>query len=105
VAVASNGDIYISEGHGETNVNNSRIMVFTKDGKFIKAFGARGTGNGAITLAACAGLRQPGLPLRCRPRQQPRRRLRKDGTFLTAGKHSAGRAGSPSRGQHLYRYV
>jgi hypothetical protein len=39
--VASNGDIYISEGHGETNVNNSRIMVFTKDGKFIKTFGTR----------------------------------------------------------------
>src|SRR5215467_13758741 len=36
VAVASNGDIYISEGHGEAKPNNSRIMVFTKDGKFIK---------------------------------------------------------------------
>ncbi len=48
VAVASNGDIYISEGHGETKVNNSRIMVFTKDGKFIKTFGARGTGDGQL---------------------------------------------------------
>ena len=36
VAIASNGDIYISEGHGEGKVNNSRIMVFTADGKFIK---------------------------------------------------------------------
>jgi len=48
VAVASNGDIYISEGHGEMSVNNSRIMVFTKDGKFIKTFGARGTGDGQL---------------------------------------------------------
>jgi sugar lactone lactonase YvrE len=48
VAVASNGDIYISEGHGETSVNNSRIMVFTTDGKFIKTFGARGTGDGQM---------------------------------------------------------
>src|SRR5258708_33138346 len=48
VAVASNGDIYISEGHGETRVNNSRIMVFTKDGKFIKTFGTRGTGDGQL---------------------------------------------------------
>ena len=48
VAVASNGDIYISEGHGETRANNSRIMVFTKDGKFIKTFGTRGTGDGQL---------------------------------------------------------
>ncbi len=48
VAVASNGDIYISEGHGETNENNSRIMVFTKDGKFVKTFGRRGTGDGEL---------------------------------------------------------
>jgi sugar lactone lactonase YvrE len=48
VAVASNGDIYISEGHGEAKPNNSRIMVFTKDGKFIKTFGTRGTGDGQL---------------------------------------------------------
>jgi DNA-binding beta-propeller fold protein YncE len=48
VAVASNGDIYISEGHSETKVNNSRIMVFTKDGKFIKTFATRGNGDGQL---------------------------------------------------------
>jgi sugar lactone lactonase YvrE len=48
VAVASNGDIYISEGHGEGKVNNSRIMVFTAAGKFIKTFGTRGTGDGQL---------------------------------------------------------
>jgi streptogramin lyase len=48
VAVASNGDIYISEGHGETRANNSRITVFTKDGKFIKTFGTWGSGEGQL---------------------------------------------------------
>jgi DNA-binding beta-propeller fold protein YncE len=48
VAVASNGDIYISEGHGETRANNSRIMVFTNDGKFIKTFGTWGSGEGQL---------------------------------------------------------
>jgi DNA-binding beta-propeller fold protein YncE len=48
VAVASNGDIYISEGHGETKVNNSRIMVFTKDGKLIKTFATYGRGDGQL---------------------------------------------------------
>src|SRR6201986_5331411 len=51
VAIASNGDIYISEGHGESKPNNSRIMVFTKDGKFIKTFGTLGTGDGQMRSA------------------------------------------------------
>lgn len=48
VAVASNGDIYLSEGHGEARVNNSRIMVFSKDGTFIKTFGGWGSGDGQL---------------------------------------------------------
>jgi sugar lactone lactonase YvrE len=48
VAVSSNGDIYISEGHGEAKPNNSRIMVFTKDGKFIKTFATYGRGDGQL---------------------------------------------------------
>jgi sugar lactone lactonase YvrE len=48
VAVASNGDIYVSEGHGEAKVNNSRIMVFTKDGIFIKTFATYGSGEGQL---------------------------------------------------------
>ncbi len=48
VAVASNGDIYIAEGHGETTENNSRIMVYSKDGRFLKTFATRGTGDGQL---------------------------------------------------------
>ncbi len=48
VAVASNGDVYISEGHGETTDNNSRIVVFDKNGKFLRTFATRGTGDGQL---------------------------------------------------------
>lgn len=48
VAVASNGDIYIAEGHGENAPNNSRIMVFKKDGTFVKTFATRGSGDGQL---------------------------------------------------------
>jgi sugar lactone lactonase YvrE len=47
VAIASNGDVFIAQGHGEKQ-NNSRILKFTKDGKFIKTFGTWGEGNGQI---------------------------------------------------------
>jgi sugar lactone lactonase YvrE len=41
VLVAPNGEIWVSEGHGGAN---SRLIKFSKDGKFIKEFGKRGNG-------------------------------------------------------------
>jgi DNA-binding beta-propeller fold protein YncE len=40
VAVAANGDIYVADGHG--GASNGRIVKFSKDGKFIKAWGKPG---------------------------------------------------------------
>ncbi len=47
VAIASNGDVFISQGHGEKQ-NNSRILKFTKDGKLIKTFGSWGEEPGQL---------------------------------------------------------
>ena len=44
VAVARNGDIIVSDGHG--GKTNARIVKFTSDGKFIAAWGKRGSGPG-----------------------------------------------------------
>ncbi|HKD45853.1 MAG TPA: peptidyl-alpha-hydroxyglycine alpha-amidating lyase family protein [Candidatus Angelobacter sp.] len=44
VVVAPNGDIFVADGHGGTS--NARIVKFSKDGKFIKAWGKKGTGPG-----------------------------------------------------------
>jgi sugar lactone lactonase YvrE len=44
VAVASNGDIFVADGHDPGS--NARIVKFSKDGKFIKAWGKRGSGSG-----------------------------------------------------------
>ncbi len=45
VAVAGNGDIFVADGH-----QNSRIVKFDKDGRFIKAWGRRGSGPGEFNL-------------------------------------------------------
>jgi len=45
VLVAPNGDIFVSEGHGGAN---ARVLKFTKDGKFIKSFGKKGSGPGEM---------------------------------------------------------
>lgn len=43
VAIAANGDIFVTEGHLQ---GNDRVSKFSKDGKFIKSWGHRGSGPG-----------------------------------------------------------
>jgi streptogramin lyase len=43
VIVAGNGDIYVSQGHGQ---GASEILKFSKDGKLVKRWGRTGTGPG-----------------------------------------------------------
>jgi streptogramin lyase len=48
-----NGDIFVADGHG--GESNARIMKFSKDGKFVKAWGKKGTAAGEFeTLHAIA---------------------------------------------------
>ena len=49
VAIAPNGDIFVSEGH-TPNMGSSRIAKFTKDGKFIKQWGKHGSGPGEFEV-------------------------------------------------------
>ena len=46
VLVAPNGNVYVAEGHSSAATANARILVFDKDGKFLKEFGKKGTGPG-----------------------------------------------------------
>ncbi|HRK34384.1 MAG TPA: peptidyl-alpha-hydroxyglycine alpha-amidating lyase family protein [Candidatus Hydrogenedentes bacterium] len=45
VAIASNGDIFVSDGYG-----NQRVVHLTKDGKFVKAWGSMGTEDGKFSI-------------------------------------------------------
>jgi sugar lactone lactonase YvrE len=42
IAVAPNGDIFVTDGHGK----NDRVVKFSKEGRFIKAWGHHGAGPG-----------------------------------------------------------
>ena len=46
VAVAPNGDIFVSEGHNPKKSHNARVMKFDKDDKFIKTWGHLGKAPG-----------------------------------------------------------
>ena len=55
VAFAKNGDIYVSDGYG-----NSRVVKFDRDGKFLKAWGKYGTGPGEFNLPHSVAVDQDG---------------------------------------------
>ena len=48
VVVAPSGDIFVADGHAA--MANGRIVKFSKDGKFIKAWGKNGTGPGEFNV-------------------------------------------------------
>lgn len=53
VTTGPNGEIYVADGHG--GESNARIVKFSKDGKFIKAWGKKGSAPGEFdTLHAIA---------------------------------------------------
>jgi DNA-binding beta-propeller fold protein YncE len=53
VVVAPNGDIFVADGHGEDT--NNRVVRFSKDGKFVKAWGRTGYAPGEFrTMHAIA---------------------------------------------------
>lgn len=45
MAFAPNGDIYVTDGYG-----NSRVVQFTKDGQFVRAWGKKGSAPGEFNL-------------------------------------------------------
>ncbi len=48
VVTAPNGDIFVADGHGGDS--NARIVKLSKDGKFIKAWGKKGTAPGEFDV-------------------------------------------------------
>jgi sugar lactone lactonase YvrE len=46
VVIGKNGDIFVSDGES----TNTRVVKFSKDGKFIKCWGTKGSGPGELNL-------------------------------------------------------
>ena len=69
VLIAPNGDIFVADGHGPGS--NARIVKFSADGKFIKAWGKEGTGPGEFNNPHSLAMDSKGRSVRGRPREQP----------------------------------
>ena len=47
VVIAPNGDIFVTDSH--RNGKNNRVVKFTKDGKYIREWGRKGSGKGELS--------------------------------------------------------
>lgn len=48
VLVAPDGSIFVAEGHSSAATANARILVFGSDGRFLRAWGTKGSGPGQM---------------------------------------------------------
>src|SRR5580704_8220746 len=46
VAVAPNGDVFVTDGHSPNQHNSARVVKFSNDGRFLKTWGHKGTAPG-----------------------------------------------------------
>jgi len=81
VAVAPGGEFYVSDGYG-----NSRVLKFSKDGKFLKQWGKKGTGEGDFHLPHAIWLDPKGRVLVADRENQRIQVFDADGQFLAQWK-------------------
>jgi DNA-binding beta-propeller fold protein YncE len=82
IAIAPNGDIYISDGYG-----NSRVMRFSADGKFKQSWGTKGNGPGRFDLVHNIAIDKNGR-IYIADRENERVQIfDADGNFLEQWKH------------------
>jgi hypothetical protein len=48
VAVATTGDVFVADGHAPNQHNAARIVKFSRDGRFVKAWGQKGSAPGDL---------------------------------------------------------
>src|SRR5499427_2840323 len=46
VAIGRNGDVFVSDGHAPNKFGTARIVKFSRDGRFVKDWGRKGSANG-----------------------------------------------------------
>ena len=95
--IAQNGDIFVADGHiADSPV--SRIVKFSKDGKFIKAWGRRGSAPGEFDTPHSLAIDSRGRIFVADRGNSRMQIFDQDGAFSISGSSSAGRAACSSTG-------
>jgi sugar lactone lactonase YvrE len=86
VAIAPNGDIFVTDGHSCNESNaplcTARVVKYAKDGKYIKEFSRTGTGPGELRSPHCLAIDSRERVIVCDRGNDRLQVFDKDGTFL-----------------------
>ena len=84
VVVAPNGDIFVADGHGGDS--NARIVKFSRDGRFIKTWGKKGSGPGEFDTPHSIAMDSRGRLFVADLQNHRIQIFDQDGTYLTEWK-------------------
>lgn len=82
VAIASNGDVFVVQGHTPGPNGDARVLKFDKNGRFIKSWGGKGAGPGQFQVAHGIDIDAKGLLWVADRENQRIQVFDQDGAFL-----------------------
>lgn len=82
VAIASNGDVFVVQGHTPGPNGDARVLKFDKSGRFIKSWGGKGSGPGQFQVAHGIDIDAKGLLWVADRENQRVQVFDADGTFV-----------------------
>jgi sugar lactone lactonase YvrE len=88
VAIASNGDVFVVQGHTPGAMGDPRVLKFDKSGKFIKSWGGKGKEPGKFEVAHSIALDSKGLLWVADRENQRIQIFDADGTFVRELKYA-----------------
>ena len=88
VAVAPNGDVFVSQGHTPGTGGNPRVLKFDGNGRFITSWGGKGTGPGQFDVAHGVAVDAQGMVWVMDRENQRIQIFGSNGTFVRQVKYS-----------------
>jgi sugar lactone lactonase YvrE len=82
VAIASNGDVFVVQGHTPGPNGDARVLKFDKSGRFVKSWGGKGSGPGQFQVAHGIDIDAKGLLWVADRENQRVQVFDADGTFV-----------------------
>ena len=87
VVIATNGDVFVAQGHTPGAAGDARVLKFDKTGKFIKSWGGKGSGPGQFQVAHGIAIDAKGLLWVADRENQRIQVFDQDGTFVREVKY------------------
>ena len=102
VAVAQNGDVFVSQGHTPGTAGDPRVLKFDRNGRFVISWGGKGTGPGRFEVAHGVAIDAQGMVWVMDRENQRIQIFDANGAFVREMKYAGLPCGIDIGAEHLY---